>query len=148
MPALVTVIDVVVAPVLHNRDPEKPEAVNNELPQLFVTVTTGAVGIAFTVSVAGEEFTVPAVLVQTARYCRLFKAGVAVTFNVPEVAPEMFVQVVPFVLSCHCMVGAGLPVALELKVTWLLLQTAWDCGCNVITGAVPASAGTNTTSAQ
>jgi hypothetical protein len=38
------VIDAVVAPVDHN-NPE-PAAVNTELPQLFVTVTTGADGAA------------------------------------------------------------------------------------------------------
>ncbi len=41
VPAAVTVIDGVVAPVLHNKLPVKPDAVNIELLQLLVTVTTG-----------------------------------------------------------------------------------------------------------
>ena len=44
VPAVVTVIDEVVAPVLHNNDPV--EVVDNtELPQLLTTVTTGADGV-------------------------------------------------------------------------------------------------------
>ena len=56
--ALFTVIDVVVAPLLHNNDPVKPEAVNVELPQSFDTVTNGAVGI-----VLGAEVPLPLALV-------------------------------------------------------------------------------------
>jgi hypothetical protein len=41
----VTVIDEVVAPLLHNKEPVNDVAVNVELPQLFTTVTTGAAGI-------------------------------------------------------------------------------------------------------
>jgi hypothetical protein len=40
-PAVVTVIDAEVSPVLHNKEPVKPDAVNIELPQLFTTDTTG-----------------------------------------------------------------------------------------------------------
>jgi hypothetical protein len=47
VPAVVTVMDEVVAPLLHNKEPVKDVAVNIELPQLFTTVTTGADGIAF-----------------------------------------------------------------------------------------------------
>jgi hypothetical protein len=36
------VIEAVVAPVLHNKDPVNDPAVNVELPQLFTTVTVGA----------------------------------------------------------------------------------------------------------
>ena len=43
--AFVTVIDVVVALLLHNNDPVKLPAVNTELPQLFATPTVGAAGI-------------------------------------------------------------------------------------------------------
>ena len=46
VPAVVTVIEAVVAPVLHNIVP--PVGIDNvELPQLFTTVTTGAAGAAF-----------------------------------------------------------------------------------------------------
>jgi len=41
-PPVVTVIDGVVAPLLHNSDPVNPEAVNTELPQLSTTPTVGA----------------------------------------------------------------------------------------------------------
>ena len=58
MPAVVTVIEEVVAPVLHNK---LPVAVvdNFEEPQLFSTVTTGADGMAF-----GAAMPEPAALVQ------------------------------------------------------------------------------------
>jgi hypothetical protein len=45
VPAVVTVIDGVVSPVLHNKAPVKLDAVSNEVPlQLSVTVTVGAFG--------------------------------------------------------------------------------------------------------
>ena len=45
VPAVLTVIDGVVSPVLHNSVPVKPEAVNNDVPsQLSATVTVGAAG--------------------------------------------------------------------------------------------------------
>jgi len=47
VPAVVTVMDEVIVPLLHNNEPVKDVAVNIELPQLFTTVTTGAAGIAF-----------------------------------------------------------------------------------------------------
>ena len=39
-------IDEVVAPLLHNKEPVEDVAVSVELPQLFTTVTTGVDGIA------------------------------------------------------------------------------------------------------
>ena len=48
-----------VAPLLHNNDPLKFEAVKTELVQLSVTVTVGATGIAFGAAVA-----IPAALEQ------------------------------------------------------------------------------------
>jgi len=50
--ALFTVMDVEVAPVLHNTDSVKLPAVNTELPQLLATLTVGAVGIVFGADVA------------------------------------------------------------------------------------------------
>ena len=47
VPAVATVIDEVVAPLLHNNEPVNDVAVSVELPQLFTTVTTGADGITF-----------------------------------------------------------------------------------------------------
>ena len=58
VPAVVTVIDEVVAPLLHNNEPVNDPAVNTELPQLFTTVTVGADGIAF-----GAATPLPAALV-------------------------------------------------------------------------------------
>ena len=53
-----------VAPSLHNNDPVKPEAVNTELPQLLVTATFGAGGMAF-----GAAVLLPAALVQPFTVC-------------------------------------------------------------------------------
>jgi len=47
VPAVVTVIDEVVAPLLHNKEPVNEPAVSVELPQLSTTDTVGADGIAF-----------------------------------------------------------------------------------------------------
>ena len=44
-PAVVTLIDEVVVPLLHNNEPVKDVAVNIELPQLSTTDTVGADGI-------------------------------------------------------------------------------------------------------
>ena len=59
MPAVLTVIDGVAAPVLHNKVPVKLLAVRVELPQLLATDTTGADGVAF-----GAAMPEPAALVQ------------------------------------------------------------------------------------
>ncbi len=64
MAALVTVIDVVVAPLLHNNDPVKFEAVKTELPQLFTTPTVGADG-----GVTGADVPLPAPLVHPETVC-------------------------------------------------------------------------------
>src|SRR5678815_1666926 len=47
VPAVVTVIDEVAAPLLHNNEPVKDVAVNIELPQLSTTDTVGADGMDF-----------------------------------------------------------------------------------------------------
>jgi hypothetical protein len=60
VPPADTVIEGEVAPLLHNSDPVKFEAVNNELPQLSVTVIIG-VG---TNEFMGEAAALPALLVQ------------------------------------------------------------------------------------
>lgn len=51
VPSVVTVIELVVSPVLHNNVPVTPVAVNTELPQLLITDISGAVGIVFGVAV-------------------------------------------------------------------------------------------------
>jgi len=58
------VIDVVVAPLLHNNEPVNDVAVSVELPQLFTTVTTGADGISF-----GAATPLPGTLVHPFTVC-------------------------------------------------------------------------------
>jgi len=116
VPGFITVIEELVAPLLHNKVPEIDSTVNTELPQLFTTVTNGA-DIELTVNVAGFELTGPALFVHTARYCLLLSAIVAVNDSVPPIAPAILFQLVPFILSCHCTVGTGSPLAAELKDT-------------------------------
>ena len=120
----------VVAPVLHkNVAAGVPVAVNTELPQLSTTETEGAEGMELTVNVAALEFTVPPLFVHTARYWLLLSAVAVVKVKVPVVAPAMLCQLVPFVLSCHCTVGAGLPLAAELKLAvkpaHLVCEAGW-----------------------
>jgi hypothetical protein len=51
VPAILTVITGAVIPLLHNKLPVNPLAVNVDVPsQLFITVTIGDDGIAFTVT--------------------------------------------------------------------------------------------------
>ena len=59
VPGVDTVMDVAVAPLLHNKEPVKSEAVNTELPQSLVTVTVG-VG---TAEFIGSDSPIPAALV-------------------------------------------------------------------------------------
>ena len=47
VPAVATVMEVVIAPVLHKSEPVKLPAVKTELPQLSITETVGVVGTAF-----------------------------------------------------------------------------------------------------
>ena len=75
-------IDEVVAPLLHNKEPVKDVAVNIELPQVFTTVTTGADGIAF-----GAVTTLPEGLVHPFTDC--------VTVYVPGVVTVMDEVVAP-----------------------------------------------------
>ena len=58
-------IEAVVAPVLHNKDPVKDPAVNVELPQLFTTFTVGANTLAFT----GAATPLPGLLVHPFMVC-------------------------------------------------------------------------------
>ena len=62
--ALITVMDGVVAPLLHNSDPVKFEAVNTELPQLLITETVGAGGITL-----GADTALPVVLAHPLIVC-------------------------------------------------------------------------------
>ena len=64
MPAVVTVIDSVVSPVFHNKEPLNPEAVRTELPQLFTTSIVGANGMTL-----GTAAPLPGALVHPFRVC-------------------------------------------------------------------------------
>ena len=88
MPAVVTVIELVVAPVLHKYVPV-PVAVNTELPQLLVTDPPGAEGTDVTVNRAELELTAPELFVHLARYRLLLSDVVVIKVNVGEVAPLM-----------------------------------------------------------
>ena len=60
-----------------------------------------------------------------------------VNVNVGEVAPGTSVKVVPpSVDTCHCTVGAGLPVAAAVKVTDWPWSTSWPEGFAATVGAV------------
>jgi hypothetical protein len=142
-------MEVPVAPLLHNKAPVNEVAVNVELPQLFTTVTPGADGMALTVNVAALELTVLVLFVHTARYCLLLSAVVAVNVSVPLVAPAMLDHVLPLVLTCHCAVGTGVPVADEVKLTLVPAHTDCDTGWDVTVGATPLVPPVlNTTSTQ
>ena len=73
-------------------------------------------GTACTVNVACSVVTFPAAFVKMARYCLPVSASAVVREYVAEVAPVMFVQVVPLVLTCHRTVGVGEPLAAAMKL--------------------------------
>ena len=75
-------IDEVVVPLLHNKEPVKDVAVSIELPQLFTTVTTGADGIAF-----GAAIPLPEGLVQPFNVCVTEYVPAVVTVIDEVVAP-------------------------------------------------------------
>jgi hypothetical protein len=79
-----------------------------------LVVTTGA---EFTVRVAAVVVATPAVFVNTARYLFPFCEALAVNVSVVEVAPATLLNVVPpSVLTCHCTVGVGFPLAAAVKL--------------------------------
>ena len=80
--AFVTVIEVVVAPLLHNKDPVKLLAVNTELPQLLTTPTVGADG-----GVPGADVPLPVALVHPATVCVTVYVAALVTVMDDVVAP-------------------------------------------------------------
>jgi hypothetical protein len=88
---------------------------------VFCSVTVpdgGGGGPVLTVSVAAVVVAVPAEFVNTARYRFPFCVEAAVKLSVVEVAPERLLNVAPpSVLTCHCTVGVGEPVAAAVKVT-------------------------------
>ena len=55
----------------------------------------------------------------------------AVTLRVVLVAPEISLQMPPpFVLTCHCAVGVGFPLATALKVASLPLSSFFSVNKN------------------
>ena len=97
-------------------------------------VIAGGVG-ELTVSVAAVVVAVPEELVNTARYWFPFCDKVVVKLRVVEVAPETLLNVVPpSVLTCHCAVGVGEPVAAAVKVAVWPVVTVRFVGCAVIVG--------------
>ena len=81
-------------------------------------------GSAFTVKVAAVETATPQVLLNWARYCLALSLPLA---TLTKVAP-------PSLLTCHWIVGAGLPVAVEVKETELPTHTALLVGLAVTAG--------------
>jgi len=67
----------------------------------------------------------------------LIATVVPVILSVVEVAPDMFANVPPpFVVTCHCTVGVGVPVAAAVNVAVALAVTVTFAGFVVITGVV------------
>ena len=87
---MLTVIEDVVAPVLHNRVPVKPVAVSVELPQLLATVTPGAAGVAF-----GAAMPEPAALIQPFTVCVTVYVPALFTVIEDVVAPVLHNKVAP-----------------------------------------------------
>ena len=93
-------------------------------------------GTACTVNVACSVVTFPAAFVKMARYCLPVSASAVVREYVAEVAPVMFVQVVPLVLTCHRTVGVGEPLAAAMKLVVDPEDTVRLVGCVVTAGTV------------
>ena len=93
-------------------------------------------GTNLTVSVAAVVGVAPIALVKTARYSYWFWVEAAVRLSVLPVAPARFVKVVPpLVLTCHCTVGLGSPVAAAVNVADWPAMTVRLAGGVVIAGA-------------
>jgi hypothetical protein len=74
-------------------------------------------GAVLTVRVAAVVVALPSVFVNTARYLFPFCERVVVNVSVVDVAPATLLNVVPpSVLTCHCTVGVGFPLAAAVKL--------------------------------
>src|SRR5208283_2123117 len=101
--------------------------------ELGLAKTTGAES---TVSVAAVVVAVPALFVNTARNSFAFCTAAAVNPYVAEVAPLTLLNVAPpSVLTCHCTVGAGVPLAAAVKLALPAAVTVWLVGFVVTVGA-------------
>ena len=115
--------------------PADPPVSMQRLLFVFWNVTVPEGRAAFTVSVAAVVVADPPELVNTARYLFPFCDKVVVKLSVVEVAPERLLKVAPpSVLTCHCTVGVGEPVAAAVKVAVWPAVTVWSTGCVVIVG--------------
>src|SRR6267143_1989037 len=86
-------------------------------------------------SAAAVVVAVPAEFVNTARYRFPFCDKAVVKLRVVEAPPETLPNVTPpSVLTCHCTVGVGEPVAAAVKVAVWPAVTVWLAGCVVIVG--------------
>src|SRR6185295_15533978 len=95
----------------------------------FAVRLLDSTGVGLTVNVAALEFTVAPVFVHAALYCLLLSAVVVANDKVPEVAPLTLVHVPPpFVLTCHCTVGVGVPLAADVKLAFTPAQRVCETG--------------------
>jgi hypothetical protein len=85
-------------------------------PEWLLEIVTSA---AVTVRVAAVVVAVPTEFVKTAWYLFPFCENAAVNVSVVEVALATLVNAAPLTLTCHCTVGAGVPLAAAVKVTLL-----------------------------
>src|SRR5437899_3145743 len=95
------------------------------------------------VGVGGETSSLPASAAARVRTFRVTAVPdrseerhvAVVKLRVVEVAPETLLNVTPLsVLTCHCTVGVGEPVAAAVKVAVWPVVTVWFAGCMVIVG--------------
>ena len=94
-------------------------------------------GPVFTVKVAALLLVELTVLVNTARYSFPSSAEAVVNEYVVLVAPEtLFHEVPPSVLTCHCTVGVGFPLAAAVNETPVPAFTVWLVGFVVMLGPV------------
>src|ERR1700693_1881018 len=102
---------------------------------MLTFVVGGGGGV--TVSVAGSVVAVPDPLVNTASYSYPFSDKVTLeTVRVSLVAPDTGEKVdPPSVETCHCTVGAGLPLAAAESFASCPADTDWLVGLVVMDGA-------------
>jgi hypothetical protein len=110
-------------------------AVDPDVTMRFVGCAVTA-GTACKVNVAASVVTFPATFVKMARYCLPVSVSAVVREYVAEVAPVIFAQVVPSVLTCHLTVGAGEPLAAAMKLVVDPEDTVRLVGCVVTAGTV------------
>ena len=117
-------MEFVVCPVLHNKDPEKPVAVNTELPQLLLMDIPGAVGIAIGAAVSLDNE-----LVQPFNVCE--------TVYEPDVVVVMELAVSPVLHK----IDPVTPVAVNSELPQLLLTDIPGADGIGIGAAVPFATG-------